>query len=58
MIPAYCLKEQIADAFIDIANTEDGKALTEALFNVTEFARIEDASVYDAVREVSATFQR
>src|SRR5690606_29000439 len=52
------LKEQIADAFIDIANTEDGKALTEALFNVTEFARIEDASVYDAVREVSATFQR
>ncbi len=52
------LKEQIADAFIDIANTEDGKALTEALFNVTEFARIEDPSVYDAVREVSATFQR
>ncbi len=42
---------------IDIADTEEGKALTEALFNVTEFARI-DASAYDIVREVSATFQR
>ena len=52
------LKQQIADAFIDIANTEEGKALTEALFNVTEFARIDDPSVYDTVRDVSATFQR
>lgn len=51
------LVEQITQAMIDIANTEDGKALTQALFNVTEFARI-DASAYDIVREVSATFQR
>jgi phosphonate transport system substrate-binding protein len=51
------LVEQITQAMIDIANTEEGKALTEALFNVTEFARI-DASAYDIVREVSATFQR
>jgi len=51
------LKEQIAQALIDIANTEEGKALTEALFNVTEFARI-DASAYDVVREVSKAFQR
>ena len=52
------LKNQIAEAFIDIANTEEGEALTQALFNVTEFARIADPSVYDAVREVSRTFQR
>jgi len=51
------LVEQITQAMIDIANTEEGKELTEALFNVTEFARIE-ASAYDIVREVSATFQR
>lgn len=51
------LKDQIAQALIDIANTEEGKALTEALFNVTEFARI-DASAYDVVREVSKAFQR
>ena len=51
------LVEQITQAMIDIANTEEGKALTQALFNVTEFARI-DASAYDIVREVSATFQR
>lgn len=51
------LVEQITQSMIDIANTEDGKELTEALFNVTEFARI-DASAYDIVREVSATFQR
>lgn len=51
------LVEQITQAMIDIANTEDGKALTQALFNVTEFARI-DASAYDIVREVSAQFNR
>ena len=50
--------DTVAQALIDIANTEEGKALTETLFNVTEFARIEDASVYDTVRDVSATFQR
>jgi phosphonate transport system substrate-binding protein len=51
------LVEQITQALIDIAATEEGKALTQALFNVTEFARI-DASAYDIVREVSATFRR
>ncbi len=51
------LKEQIAQALIDIAATEEGKELTQALFNVTAFARI-DAEAYDVVREVSRTFQR
>jgi len=51
------LKQQIADAFIEIANTPEGKELTQALFNVTEFAPV-DASAYDVVREVSRTFQR
>jgi phosphonate transport system substrate-binding protein len=52
------LKDQIAEAFIDIANTEEGKELTQALFNVTEFARVDDPAVYDVVREVSRTFQQ
>ncbi len=51
------LKQQIADALIDIANTEEGRQLTQTLFNVTAFAPI-DASAYDIVREVSRTFQR
>lgn len=51
------LSEQIADALIDIANTEEGKELTQTLFNVTEFGRV-DADAYDIVREVSATFAR
>ncbi len=51
------LKQQIADAFIEIANTPEGKELTQALFNVTEFAPV-DPSAYDVVREVSRTFQR
>jgi phosphonate transport system substrate-binding protein len=51
------LVDQIAQALIDIANTEEGGELTSALFNVTEFARI-DAEAYDVVREVSRTFQR
>ncbi len=50
--------DTVAQALIDIANTEEGKELTQTLFNVTEFARIEDPSVYDTVRDVSATFQR
>lgn len=52
------LKEKIAQAFIDIADTPEGEALTQALFNVTEFARVDDPSVYDVVREVSRTFQQ
>ena len=51
------LVEQITQAMIDLADTEEGQALTQALFNVTAFARI-DASAYDIVREVSATFAR
>ncbi len=51
------LKAQIAQALIEIAATEEGRALTEALFNVTEFAPI-DPAMYDIVREVSRTFQR
>ena len=51
------LKEQIQQALIEIAETEEGKALTEALFNVTAFAPIE-ASAYDVVREVSSEFER
>ncbi len=52
------LADQIAQALIDIANTEEGRALTQQLFNVTEFARVTDPSVYDVVREVSKTFAR
>lgn len=51
------LVDQIAQALIDIANTEEGRELTQTLFNVTEFAR-QDASAYDIVRQVSATFAR
>jgi phosphonate transport system substrate-binding protein len=51
------LADQIAEALIDIANTEEGQALTEALFNVTDFAPI-GPEAYDIVREVSRTFQR
>lgn len=51
------LKAQIAQAMIEIAETEEGVALTEALFNVTAFAPI-DPAAYDIVREVSRTFQR
>jgi phosphonate transport system substrate-binding protein len=51
------LVEQITQALIDIADTEEGQVLTQAMFNVTGFARI-DASAYDIVREVDATFQR
>lgn len=50
--------EQIGQALIDIAKTEEGQELTQALFNVTEFGWIEDPSVYDIVRDVSGTFQR
>ena len=51
------LVEQITQSLIDIALTEEGNALTQELFNVTEFARI-DSGAYDVVREVSAEFQR
>lgn len=51
------LVEQIAQSLIDIANTEEGTALTQELFNVSEFDRI-TSEAYDPVREVSAVFQR
>jgi phosphonate transport system substrate-binding protein len=51
------LKQQIQTALIEIAETEEGKALTNELFNVTAFAPI-DPSAYDVVREVSAEFAR
>lgn len=49
--------QDIADAFLAIVETEEGRELTNTLFNVTGFAPIEPEA-YDIVREVSATFQR
>ncbi|MEN9203061.1 MAG: phosphate/phosphite/phosphonate ABC transporter substrate-binding protein [Thermostichus sp. DG_1_5_bins_95] len=51
------LTEKIAAAMMEIPQSEEGKKLTEELFNVTGFAPI-DASAYDIVREVSKTFRR
>ncbi|MDQ3396884.1 MAG: phosphate/phosphite/phosphonate ABC transporter substrate-binding protein [Deinococcota bacterium] len=50
------LAQQIADALIDIASTEEGQELTDALFNVTGFAPV-TSDVYDIVRETSRVFQ-
>ncbi len=55
--PGSQLVEQITQAMIDIADSPEGKKLTETLFFVTGFARV-DASAYDIVREVSKTFKR
>ncbi len=51
------LAEQIAQAMIEIAESDQGKELTDTLFNVTGFAPA-DPAAYDIVREVSATFRR
>ena len=51
------LAGRIAQALIEIAETEEGQALTEQLFNVTSFAPI-TSEAYDPVREVSAEFER
>ncbi|HET9028281.1 MAG TPA: phosphate/phosphite/phosphonate ABC transporter substrate-binding protein [Trueperaceae bacterium] len=51
------LVEQITQGMIDIADSPAGKALTETLFFVTGFERV-DAAAFDIVREVSATFRR
>lgn len=51
------LKQQIQEALIEIAETEEGQELTNELFNVTGFAPI-DPEAYDVVREVSETFER
>lgn len=50
------LSQQIADALIAIAETEEGQALTEDLFNVTSFAPI-TSEAYDPVREVMEAFE-
>ncbi len=50
------LTQQIADALIAIAETEEGQALTEDLFNVTSFAPI-GSEAYDPVREVMQEFE-
>lgn len=50
------LAQQIADALIAIAETEEGQELTQALFNVTSFAPI-TSEAYDPVREVLAEFE-
>ena len=51
------LVEQITQAMIDIANTEEGQVLTQRLFNVSEFARADPAN-YEIVREVNKSFGR
>ena len=51
------LVEQITQALIDIAASEEGQVYTQAMFNVTGFARI-DPSAYDIVRETDRTFRR
>lgn len=51
------LKQQIQQALMEIAETEEGKALTDELFNVTGFAPIDPAK-YDVVRQVSREFRR
>jgi phosphonate transport system substrate-binding protein len=51
------LVEQITEALLAIVATEEGRAITQLLFNVTGWAPTEP-SAYDIVRDVSATFQR
>ena len=51
------LANEIAQALIEIAQTEEGQALTEAMFNVTSFAPI-TSEAYDPVREVASEFER
>ena len=51
------LVERIIEGMLDLVSTEEGQVLTDSLFNVTGWARI-DAEAYDIVREVSATFAR
>lgn len=49
--------KEIQQALIDIANSEEGKALLEAMINVTGFEPV-TSEAYDPVREVSAEFER
>lgn len=50
------LTQQIQEALIEIAETEEGQALTDELFNVTGFAPI-TSEAYDPVREVMQEFE-
>lgn len=50
------LAQQIAQALIEIAETEEGQALTQELFNVTGFAPV-TSEAYDIVRAVSRVFE-
>ncbi|MDZ7708539.1 MAG: phosphate/phosphite/phosphonate ABC transporter substrate-binding protein [Trueperaceae bacterium] len=50
------LAAQIQQALIDIAETEEGNALVNELFNVTAFDPV-SSEAYDPVREVLAEFQ-
>jgi len=50
------LAMQIQQALIDIADTEEGNALVNELFNVTSFDPV-TSQAYDPVREVLAEFQ-
>ena len=51
------LVEQITEALLGIVATEEGREITQLLFNVTGWARV-GPEAYDIVRAVSATFQR
>ena len=51
------LADEIAQALIEIAETEEGQALTVAMFDVTSFATI-TSEAYDPVRDVAAEFER
>jgi len=51
------LVEQITQAMIDIAADPEGQKLTQALFNVSSFARVDPAQ-YDIVRQVNQAFRR
>ena len=51
------LVEQITEGLLAIVATEEGREITQLLFNVTGWSRI-GPEAYDIVREVSATFQR
>ncbi len=53
--PAFV--EQLTQALIEIATSEEGKALLSEMINVTDLAPI-TSDAYDPVREVSATFDR
>jgi phosphonate transport system substrate-binding protein len=50
------LVQQITQALIEIAQTEEGQALTQELFNVTSFAPV-TSEAYDIVRAVSRVFE-